>query len=531
MNSLFIIIVVGLLFWWGIGCYARRLEKLWEIDPHRSPPAIAHYDSIDFVPAKNWVVLFGHHFASIAGAGPIIGPVLACILWGWGPAIIWIVLGTIFMGGVHDFGTLITSVREEGGSIAQICEKSISRRARILFSWFVLLSLVLVVAVFARLCAQTFVKEARIVLPSLGLIPVAILLGFLLYRTKLNSIFSTLFGLLLLAGLIIGGIFLPINLGRYGLVIWLSVLFIYTYFASILPVNILLQPRDYLSSFLLFFSLIAGLLGLLIKPISISAPIFVQWKSPEGSLWPMLCVTIACGAISGFHSLVSSGTTSKQLPNERYAKRVGYGAMVTEGVLATLALIAVTAVMSKGATLNIKDPIGIFAQGYGIITSSFMPGAGLFVAVFILNAFILTTLDSAARIARYLSRELFGIKNHYLNSLLVIAAAALLAFSGEVSRIWIMFGTANQLVAALALVTLVCWLFLHGKPTLIVIIPAMIMLLITFAALIGQGIRYFQERNILLFATVVLLFGLASVMIYEIARSGVLKRWQRNLSS
>ncbi|MCM8770661.1 MAG: carbon starvation protein A, partial [Candidatus Omnitrophica bacterium] len=251
MNSLLVILIAGVLFYWGYRFYAQKVAQLWHIDPKKSTPAYSKFDSVDFIPAKNWLVLFGHHFSSIAGAGPIVGPVIACVLWGWLPALLWIVLGSVFLGGVHDFGALITSVKEGGSSIADISERAISKRTKILFSLFVWLALILVIAVFAYLCADTFIKVPEIVIPSLGLIPLAMIIGLLLYNIKTNFALTTVFGLVLLVGLISLGKIFPITLGRHALNIWIAVLFIYSYFASVLPVNILLQPRDYLSSFLL----------------------------------------------------------------------------------------------------------------------------------------------------------------------------------------------------------------------------------------------------------------------------------------
>src|SRR3989338_3745066 len=236
MNSLIIAAFAFLLFFLAYRFYAKKLESFWHIDPKRATPAFSKFDSVDYIPAKNWLVLFGHHFSSIAGAGPIIGPVIAVMLWGWLPALVWVILGTILIGGVHDFGSLITSVREGGSTVADIAGRVASRRAKILFALFVWLALILVIAVFAYLCAATFVKEPKIVLPSLGIIPVAMLIGYLLYSLRVNSVLATLLGLTLISALIIfGGIF-PL---AGGIGMWILILFVYCYLASILPVNIL----------------------------------------------------------------------------------------------------------------------------------------------------------------------------------------------------------------------------------------------------------------------------------------------------
>jgi len=432
MNSLIIIIAAGILFWIGYRYYARRLEVLWEVSD-KPTPAVTKYNGIDFVPAKNWLVLFGHHFASIAGAAPIVGSIVALAIWGWGAAVVWVIFGTIFIGAVHDFASLMISVRENGSSIAEIAGSTISKRAKIFLAIFVWLTLILIIAVFIHLCAKTFINEPRVVMPSLGLIPVSILIGFLMYNLRLNTLLITLLGIGLLAGLIFLGNIYPIALGQNGLLVWSLVLIMYAYFASIIPVNILLQPRDYLSSFLLFAGLIIGYGGLIIYHPKINLPVYTSWSSKSGMLWPMLCVTVACGAISGFHSLVASGTTSKQLPSERVAKRIGYGAMVAEGLVALMAILVVGAGIMNRDSLSsaMRDlgPIGVFGKGYGNVTKGILGGFGVFIAITILNAFILTTLDTATRIGRYLTEELFNIKNRFLSTFLVVFLGGALALS------------------------------------------------------------------------------------------------------
>lgn len=518
MNSLVIVFIATALFFLAYRFYAKKLEGLWLIDPKRPTPAYSKYDSVDYIPAKNWLVLFGHHFASIAGAGPIIGPVIAVMLWGWLPALVWIVLGSIFIGGVHDFGSLMTSVREGGSSVADIAGSVISGRAKLLFSLFVWLALILVIAVFAYLCADTFVKEPKIVLPSLGLIPVAMVVGYLLYYLRVNSVLATIIGLAALTGLMLLGNALPIN---SSLTSWLLVLFVYCYFASVLPVNILLQPRDYLCSFLLFFGVGLGYIGLVLSHPAINMPFYHKWSATEGYLWPALFVTVACGAVSGFHALVASGTTSKQIANERHAKRIGYGGMIAEGLVAVLAIIATAVLFNAkedlGSVLKNVGPIGIFAKGYGLITAGILRGKGPFIAITILNAFILTTLDTATRISRYLSEELFKIKNRHISTGLIIILSASLAFSGKWIKIWPVFGASNQLVAALALFVLSCWLLSKNKTDKYILLPAFFMLITAVAALIFQAVKYFIQRDIVLLAISITLIVLANFMIVEVA--------------
>ena len=523
MSSLIIILIAGVLFFWGYKFYARRLELLWQVDPQRKTPAVSKFDGIDYVPARNWLVLFGHHFSSIAGAGPIIGPVIAVIAWGWLPALLWIIFGTIFIGGVHDFGSLLCSLRQEGSSIADIAKEAISYKAKLIFSIFVWLALILVIAVFAYLCADTFVKEPRIVLPSLGLIPVALFIGFLLYKVKTNNTLATILGLVLLAALIFLGNTLPISFGQNSSILWMLVLLVYCFIASVIPVHVLLQPRDYLSSFLLFAGVSFGYAGLALSNPRITQPAYLSWNPQEGSLWPLLCVTIACGAISGFHSLIASGTTSKQLANERFSRRIGYGGMIAEGFVGVLAVLAIAAGL-KGRNLPdlLKEigPINSFAQGYGALTETILGSYGGFIAVTILNAFILTTLDTATRISRYMTEELFGIKNRYLATIIVLSLSGALALSGAWQKIWPIFGAANQLVAALALLVISCWLLAHKKSLKFTIFPALFMFLTAVSALFIQAQKYIRAKeNYLLFGVTVVLLLLAFYLFIEAVRA------------
>lgn len=521
MNSLIIIFIAAALFSWAYRVYAAKLERLLHIDPAKATPAFSKFDSVDFVPAKNWLVLFGHHFSSIAGAGPVIGPVIAVMFWGWLPALVWVIFGTIFIGGLHDFGSLAASVREGGTSIADISQHVISKKAKLLFSLFVWLALILVIAVFAYLCADTFVKEPKIVVPSLGLIPVAMLVGYFLYFRRINAVFSTVFGIACLIGLLFLGNFIPVNAN---INTWILILFVYCYIASILPVNILLQPRDYLSSFLLFFGMGAGYLGLFISQPKISTAPYQQWSTQQGMLWPALFITVACGAVSGFHALIASGTTSKQIANERHAKRIGFGGMIAEGLVAVLAIIAAAVVLSANTDIKSATPIGIFSAGYGAITKKIFAGFGPFIAITVLNAFILTTLDTATRIARYLTEELFNFKNRFVSTLVIVILSAALAFSGKWNKIWPAFGASNQLVAALALFVLSCWLLSRKKNAKAALIPAFFMLGTAITALALQAFKYYREKDPVLFIVDIFLILLSGLMIKEIFPAIFLRR-------
>jgi len=542
MNSLVVAILAILLLGCGFRFYGKIMEKLWEINPERKTPAVEMTDGIDYVPAKHWTILFGHHFASIAGAGPIIGPVIAVAIWGWVPALIWIVLGSIFIGGVHDFSCLVGSIRNKGKSIGDVAESTMSYRAKMLFATFLWLSLVLVVAVFAAVTSTTLVNEPRIVIPTFGLIFVAVLTGFMIYRWKISQLVATLVGLALLGGLLILGYHYPISLAVGNATkIWIVVLLLYGFVASVTPVNILLQPRDYLSTFILFFGLIFGYLGLFISHPRVHTPAFVQWSGIEGALWPMLFVLIACGAISGFHSLIASGTTSKQLANERDARKIAYGGMILEGVLACLALLAVASGLywvGGAGREGLVYPelikggnwIVTFAIGFGQIAAPLLGATfGALVAMVMLNSFVMTTLDTATRINRYITEELFGeglkwkiFGNRYFSTAIVILSAGYLAL-GNWKAIWPIFGASNQLVAALALVVVTIYLWGMKQPTKYTIYPGIFVLITTTGALIYQVKGFIGNENYLLAIIGVILLILAIFMVREgllVARKG-----------
>ena len=493
------LILIGALAWFTLGYrfYGKRVAEAFGIDPERKTPAEARNDGVDFVPAKNWLVLFGHHFSSICGAGPIIGPALAVAYWGWAPSLIWILIGSVLMGAVADFTSLFVSVRSDGQSVPEIARPEISPRARALFSWFIFLALILVLAVFAIFAARTFIRAADTVVPSFGLIPVAVLTGHLLYRTQVSNNIATIIGLLLLLlFLVLGSAFpvqLPTFLGMSAETQWILILLAYCTIASVTPVQTLLQPRDYLASFLLFAAISIGIVSVFISAPTMQAQTVGAFSPDDwpaaGPMWPMLFVTIACGAISGFHSLVSSGTTCKQLATEAHACRIGYGGMLIEGLVGVLVVICVGAALAPSQVAEILKeggPIAAFSEGYGALSFPLLGAYGAVFAVMALNAFILTTLDSATRIGRYLVEELFEIDNMYLSTGIVVVAAAALALTGQWAKIWPAFGTSNQLVAGLSLLVGSCWLLHRGRPVMYTLIPACIMLVTTLAAFVYQ---------------------------------------------
>lgn len=525
--------------WFAVGyaVYGRRLARVYGVDSARPTPAHRLEDGVDFVPARNWLVLFGHHFSSICGAGPIIGPALAVAYWGWVPSIAWVFLGTVLMGAVADFTSLFVSIRSDGHTIADIARPEISPRARLLFSCFIWMALVLVVAVFAIFAARTFIQEPHAVIPSLALIPVALLTGHLLYRTRVDTITATAIGLGLLAIALFAGTRVPVSIPQIMGVgaesVWIIILLAYCFLASVAPVQVLLQPRDYLASFLLF-----GAIGIGIASVWISAPVMqaaafhafdpADWPA-AGPMWPMLFVTIACGAISGFHSLVSSGTTCKQIADEAHACRVGYGGMILEGLVGVLVVICVGSSISAGELRVILGPdgggpIGAFSTGYGAITQPILGGHGTAFAVMALNAFILTSLDTATRIGRYLTGELIGSSNMYLSTALVTGCGCALALTGQWAVLWPAFGTSNQLIAALALLIGACWLMRRGRSAAYAFVPACVMLATTLAAFLYQlhgavnrvdAATGLASPNWFLAALVAVLIVLAGVVFWE----------------
>jgi len=540
MSALIIAVILILWLILGYKIYGSFIEKkVVKIDNSRSTPARESYDGIDYSPARK-SLLFGHHFSSIAGAGPIIGPLLGVLYFGWLGALLWIALGSVFLGAVHDYTSLMTSVQNKGTSLADISEKTLGIRTKIIFSIFLWLSLVLVIAVFAVVASQTLVSQPEIVIPTFGLIFIAMIFGWLTYKKGINILVGTVLALLLLFLLIYLGDLLPVELpaqifGMSGQNFWFYILIIYSLFASSLPVWFLLQPRDYISTWILFLGLGLGYLGLIVSNPSINAPPFVSFTSKGGPLWPMLFVIIACGAISGFHSIVASGTTAKQLPDESSGKLIGYGGMITEAALAGLVIfIASSALIWDPSAaqsqfglqylmISVGDPIKAFATGYGKLVSS-LPGLtlviGSFFGMVMLNAFVLTSLDTGTRLGRFIFSELLGKKapffrNRWAASALILVFAAILGATESYKAIWPLFGASNQLVAALALIVVSSYLVGIKRPKKFTIYPAYFMLLTTLAALFYQGYHFFKNRGYLLGCVSIFLIILAFVIVYE----------------
>ncbi|MFW6159686.1 MAG: carbon starvation protein A [Acidobacteriota bacterium] len=540
MNALPLAILLISWLFLSYKIYGSFIEKrIMGIDPDRLTPARRINDGIDYSPAKK-ALLFGHHFSSIAGAGPILGPLLGVLYFGWLGALVWISLGSVFLGAVHDFTSLMTSVQNDGTSLADISQKTLGRRAKIIFSVFLWLALALVIAVFAVVASQTLVSQPEIVIPTFGLILMAMIFGWLIYRKGINVIFGTIAALFCLLFLIYLGelfpIILPLQiLGISSQTFWFLVLIIYSLFASTLPVWFLLQPRDYLSTWILFLGLGLGFSGLILSNPTLNAPAFTSFSNEGGTLWPMLFVIIACGAISGFHSVVAGGTTAKQLPDESSGKAIGFGAMLTEAALAGLVIFiaAGALIWDPSASENplgfqflmtsTGDPIKAFATGYGKFISA-IPGLsltlGAFIGMVMLNAFVLTTLDTGTRLGRFIFSELLGkekkiFQNRWLASSVILIFAAVLGATEGYKAIWPVFGASNQLVAALALIVVTSYLVSKNRPKQFTLYPAYFMLLTTIGALLYQGWNFLKAGSYLLTLVTIVLIILAVIIIYD----------------
>ena len=521
MNAAVLLIISIAILLIGYIFYGRWLSKKWGVDPSNVTPAHTMEDGVDYVPAKA-PVLMGHHFSSIAGAGPINGPIQAAV-FGWVPVALWVLIGGIFFGGVHDFGALFASVRNKGKSIGTVIEDSIGLKAKRLFLIFAYLTLLLVVAAFASIVANTFkatflengaidyaasAANASTAMISIFFIVLAIFFGFFVYRRNAPLGVSTIIGVVLIAvAMYVGLNWHPIYLSYET---WMIICGLYILVASVTPVWILLQPRDYLSSFLLYGMMILAVVGIIGCHPSIDAmPAFTGFYdtvAPTGSsigyLFPALFVTIACGAISGFHSLVGSGTTAKQLNREQDARPIAYGGMLIESALAIISLCAVAYIWKDYASGTTVVPTQVFAGGLSsMLGTLFGSGAQTItysLLILAVSAFCLTSLDTATRLARYMFQEFWMkpgetmadmtgarkvLTNPYVSTAITVVLGVALGMTGY-AKIWALFGAANQLLAALGLLAVAAWLGKIGRNNKMFYIPMVFMLLVTLTSLV-----------------------------------------------
>lgn len=518
MNAMLVVIVGIAILIVGYIFYGGWLAKQWGVDDSKVTPAHELEDGMDYVPAKA-PVLMGHHFSSIAGAGPINGPIQAAV-FGWVPVVLWVLIGGIFFGAVHDYGALFASIRHKGQSLGEVVAVNIGSRAKKLFLIFSYLTLVLVVAAFASIVAGTFVgfnadgsineTNASVAMISILFILMAILFGFFVYRKGAPLSVATIVGVIgIVICLIIGLKWHPIYLSN---TTWMWIIGVYILIASVAPVWILLQPRDYLSSFLLYGMMIIAAVGVIGAGLTgadaahMDMPMFTAWEDPItslGTMFPALFVTIACGAISGFHSLVGSGTTAKQLDHERDAKPIAYGGMLIECALALISLAAVSFIWTEYVAGDIRVPTQVFATGISRMVASIPGLAGTqatisSLLVLTVSAFCLTSLDTATRLARYMFQEFWlepgqtykdaaGFKailcNPFVATVITVVLGVGLGMTGY-GKIWPLFGAANQLLAALALLTVCAWLGNIGRNNKMFYIPMAFMLAVTLISLL-----------------------------------------------
>lgn len=518
MNTLVIVLIAAVCLVGAYAGYGRWIAKQWGIDPNAKTPAVRLEDGKDYVPTDGWTV-FSHQFSSIAGAGPVTGAIQAAA-FGWLPVLLWILLGGIFFGAVTDFGALYASVKNDGKSMGLLIEKYIGKFGRKVFLLFCWLFTLLVIAAFADMVAGTFnayetvdgVTQLAAAAQtngaagsiSLFFIVFAMLFGLVQKKFALTGWREMALGLVCTVAALAAGMLLPITLGKEG---WLYITFIYIFFAATLPMWLLKQPRDFMTTFM-FVGMIAGaVLGLLVAHPTMNLPVYTGFNNTSlGTLFPILFVTVACGAVSGFHSLVSSGTSSKTIRDERDMLKVGYGAMVTESLLAVLALCVAGAAAAADGTPAAGTPFQIFSSGVAVFFEMF--GVPVYIAqcfmTMCVSALALTSLDAVARIGRMSFQELFStddmahaegwrkvLCNVYFATIITLAGGFVLAKIGY-NNIWPLFGSANQLLSALVLATLCVFLKVTGRSNKMLFPPLVIMLCVTFTALVQRVIALVQ---------------------------------------
>ena len=509
-----VLLVIGYVF------YGSWLAKQWGVDPNRKTPAHELEDGVDYVAAKP-AVLMGHHFSSIAGAGPINGPIQAAV-FGWVPVFLWCVIGGIFFGGLQDFGSLFASIRHGGKSVGEIIRDTMGKKAQKLFIIFALLVLILVIASFVNVVAGTFAStnapgfttnptgtETTAIISMLFIV-LAIIYGLLTNRAGVKTLPATIGGVICIALMLALGLHVGLALSRTA---WIILIGAYITIASLVPVWILLQPRDYLSSFLLYAMMGVAVIGIIFSAIAGTAtfeiPPFAGWTVGGNFLFPTLFITVACGACSGFHSLISTGTSSKQLDNERDAKPIGYGSMLIESGLAIIALIAVGVVFSKYTAGDFGSPSAAFAAG--IATMFGTDGTPIYNTIYALltlavSVFALTSLDTGTRLSRFMFSELFlkegeqswkdatGFRKvltfPITGTLIMVVIGCVLGFL-SLSQIWALFGAANQLLAGIALLAVAAWLGNVGKNNKMFLFPMAFMLIATLTSLVITVIKKF----------------------------------------
>ena len=539
--------VIGLsAFVAGYFLYSRFLaEKIFKLDPEFVTPAHEFEDGVDYVPTRP-IVLWGHHFAAVAGAAPIVGPAIA-VIWGWLPAFLWVTFGTVFFAGVHDYGALWASVRNKGQSVGAMTADIVGERARNIFMIVIFLLLLMVNSVFAIIIAGEHIAVPSSVIPTWVVIAVAMGIGWGVYKKGMSLLWVTIIGVTVLYGAIWVGSVYPLSLPEtvFGLgapAQWVIILFTYAGIASVLPVWLLLQPRDYINGIQLFIGLAILYTAVVIANPTIVAPA-INPNVPEGTppLVPLLFVTIACGAISGFHGLVASGTTSKQLDKEPHSRQVGYLGSVGEGTLAIAAIIACTAGFASleewegRYTSFTAGGLDVFVQGGAHILEtalSLSPAVGETLLAVMAILFAATTMDAGVRLQRYIIQEIGNNHNipaltgRTVSTLVAVGACLLLAFGAGGAEpgsggliIWPLFGTSNQLLAGLTLMVISVFLIKLGRPAKATMIPLIFLMLMTLPALVIQLGTFWDQRNYLLIVMDLVVLGASILVTLEAYRA------------
>ena len=506
MNTLVIVLIAAVVLVCAYAGYGRWLAKTWGVDPNAKTPAVRLEDGKDYVPTNGWTV-FAHQFSSIAGAGPVTGAIQAAA-FGWLPVLLWVLIGGVFFGAVTDFGALYASVKNDGKSMGLLIEKYIGKTGRKLFLLFCWLFCGIVIAAFADMVAGTFnadgaQAEVAVTNGSAGMVSImfmvfAVIFGLIQKKFNFSGWKEAVIGIAFIVLSFVVGMNCPIILGKAA---WSYITFIYIFFAAVLPMWLLKQPRDYMTTFM-FGAMIAGaIVGLLVAHPTMNLPVFTGFNNEKlGTMFPILFVTVACGAVSGFHSLVSSGTSSKTVENEKDMLKVGYGAMVLESLLAVLALCVAGAAAAADGTPAAGTPFQIFSRGVAGFFEMFgvpVSIATVFMTMCV-SALALTSLDAVARIGRMSFQELFSVDdmehaegwrklfcNVYFSTFVTLAFGFLLTQIGY-ANIWPLFGSANQLLSALVLATLCVFLKVTGRNNKMLFPPLVIMLCVTFTALVQR---------------------------------------------
>ncbi len=533
MNAALILILVAVWFILGYKIYGRFIEKRMRVNDRNKTPASSKKGDSDFSPAKE-PLLVGHHFEAIAGAGPIIGPILAVSYFGWLPVVLWISLGSVLIGAMHDYTSLIASVRNKAEGVSNIARKTLNSRAGTLFAVMIVVTLVLIVTVFSVSTAESIANKTELIIPLITINVVAIIFGYCVEKKKWDYKVLTVLSLIVIFLSVWAGIMYPINLSFLNPAllrnILITLIMVYAGVASIVPVWILLRPRDFLSAIHLSLLLLLGIVSVLIVHPSVNAPAYIAGSTLP--LWPILFITVACGAISGFHGLIASGTTSKQLARESHGKAVGYGGMLLEATLAIFVTIVAIAGLKWGVgTQTFQTELGkgwivLFSSGYGNIVSQVgIPFITFAVASLIgglmVNQFILTTVDSSARIGRFIISESLITKlkeKKIFVTFLILVPAWLIAVTNSYETLWRLFGTSNQLIASITMMGVAAFFISRKTNVKFIVIPAVLVLITTLSALIYLTFSsngYISEGNYLLAGISMLMFVLGAYVAKE----------------